>query len=234
LIDFSREREAALPGQNETQQEYDGHLHWSQYHGVQLVVLNQQSLRIVPNARREGNISLFFQLSVAVCSAAGVACSDRSYAAVGPIPQSFRRGHWNFSCRSNRYGLDFDENPPRSFLFRHPVIRQERFLFDPGEIASALLRWHRLAELEKVAKHHGLALGSQPRTLGQRSSDFGRHVRCAGKKRLELHVVRVDFPAHIAALWKVGSMKLGRALEIRVAQVELLLQPSQFRLVTPL
>jgi len=52
LIDFSREREDALPGQNETQQEDDCHLHWSQYHGVQLVVLNQQSLRIVPNARR--------------------------------------------------------------------------------------------------------------------------------------------------------------------------------------
>jgi len=56
-MDFSREREDALPGQNETQQEDDCHLHWSQYHGVQLVVLNQQSLRIVPNARREGNNS---------------------------------------------------------------------------------------------------------------------------------------------------------------------------------
>ena len=91
-----------------------------------------------------------------------------------------------------------------------------------------------MADLEKVAKHHGLALGSHPGTLGQRSGDFRGHIRRAGQKRLELHVVRVDPPAHIAALWKVGGVKLGHAFEVRVAQMELLFQPREFRLLTAL
>ena len=115
-------------------------------------------------------------------------------------------------------GRDPGDNPSRSFLIGHPEVWQKDFRFNPREIASALFLRHRLADLEKVAKHHGLALGLQPRALGQRGSDFGRHVRCVGKKRLELHVVRVDFPAHSAALRKVGGVKLGHAFEIRVAR----------------
>jgi hypothetical protein len=49
LIASSRDREDALQGQGATQQEDDCHLHWSQYHGVQLVVLNQQSIELFLN-----------------------------------------------------------------------------------------------------------------------------------------------------------------------------------------
>src|SRR5213596_3496669 len=69
--------------------------------------------------------------------------------------------------RKDGRGRTSVSNPPRSFLIRHPVVRQEGFRFNPGEIASALLRRHRLADLEKVAEHHGLALGAQPRAFDQ-------------------------------------------------------------------
>src|SRR5438874_312194 len=108
----------------------------------------------------------------------------------------------------------------RSFLIRHSVVRQEDFLFDPREIPSALLRRHCLADLEKVAKHHGLTSRPQPSALGQSASDFRRHVRCAGKQGPELHIVRVDLAAYIAAPWKVRGVKIGYALKGCVAQVE--------------
>jgi hypothetical protein len=43
LIGFGGDREGALPGQGETQQEYDCPLHWLQYHGAYWIVPNQQS-----------------------------------------------------------------------------------------------------------------------------------------------------------------------------------------------
>src|SRR5437660_10171423 len=104
-------------------------------------------------------------------------------------------------------GRDPGDNPSRSCLIGHPEVWQKDFRFNPREIASALFLRHRLADLEKVAKHHGLTFASHPSTLGQRSGDFRRHVRRAGKKRLELNVVRVDLPAFIATLWKVGGVK---------------------------
>ena len=77
--------------------------------------------------------------------------------------------------------MDSGDNPSRSFLIRHPVIRQEGFRFNPSEIAPALFRWHRLAYLEEVAKHHPLTLRAHSPCIGQRYVNLRRYI-CRARK----------------------------------------------------
>jgi hypothetical protein len=70
-----------------------------------------------------------------------------------------------------------------------------------------LFRRHGLADLEEVAEHHSLTLGAQTCRFGQGGIDYRSRIGRIREEVLQLQVLRVDLPAPLLAVRKLGCME---------------------------
>jgi len=112
----------------------------------------------------------------------------------------------------------------------HQLFAQTGILFHPSQVSLPLFGRHRATDLKEMFQHFGLAGGPHLRPFTEHFFNLRRHLRSGsqGLGKVVVHLINATAPLH--ALWQIASVKLGDSLEFRVAQVELVLEPREFRL----